>query len=139
MVPLPGPNGGAVVAHAETTEVKRAEIDAQRIRQELAHSARVFTMGELTASLAHELNQPLAGIRTNAQAAQRFLDATPPDYSEIRTILWATGYRPDYSWLKVPVLDRKGRMRHDGGVTPAGGLYVMGLQFLRRRKSAFRG
>jgi len=56
---------------------------------------------------------------------------------EIRTILWATGYRPDYSWLKVPVLDRKGRMRHDGGVTPAPGLYVMGLQFLRRRKSAF--
>ena len=56
---------------------------------------------------------------------------------EIRTILWATGYRPDYSWLKVPVLDRKGRLRHDGGVTPSPGLYVMGLQFLRRRKSAF--
>jgi C4-dicarboxylate-specific signal transduction histidine kinase len=87
VVPLPGPKGGAVVAHAETTDVKRAEIDAQRVRQELAHSARVFTMGELTASLAHELNQPLAGIRTNAQAAQRFLDATPPDYSEIRSIL----------------------------------------------------
>jgi signal transduction histidine kinase/integral membrane sensor domain MASE1 len=87
VVPLPGPDGGAVVAHTETTDVKRAEIDAQRVRQELAHSARVFTMGELTASLAHELNQPLAGIRTNAQAAQRFLDATPPDYSEIRGIL----------------------------------------------------
>ena len=54
----------------------------------------------------------------------------------IRTILWCTGYRPDYSWLEVPVLDRKGRIRHDGGVTDAPGLYVMGLQFLRRRKSA---
>ncbi len=54
----------------------------------------------------------------------------------IRTVLWATGYRPDYSWLQVPVLDRKGRIRHDGGVTPAPGLYVMGLPFLRRRKSS---
>ena len=57
--------------------------------------------------------------------------------SGIRTIIWATGYRPDYSWLQVPVLDRKGRIRHDGGVTASPGLYVMGLQFLRRRKSAF--
>jgi len=87
VVPLPSPDGGAVVAHADMTDLKRAELDAQRIRQELAHSTRVSTMGELTASLAHELNQPLAGIMTNAQAAQRFLDATPPDYSEIRPIL----------------------------------------------------
>ena len=55
---------------------------------------------------------------------------------EIRTILWATGFRADFSWLEVPVLDRRGRIRHDGGVTRAPGLYVMGLQFLRRRKSA---
>ena len=54
----------------------------------------------------------------------------------IRTILWATGYRPDYSWLRVPVLDRKGLVRHDGGITPHAGLYLMGMQFLRRRKSA---
>jgi len=56
---------------------------------------------------------------------------------EIRTILWATGYHPDYSWLDVPVFDRKGRIRHDGGVVDdAPGMYLMGLQFLRRRKSA---
>ncbi len=55
---------------------------------------------------------------------------------EIRTVVWATGYRPDHSWLDVPVFDRKGRIRHDGGATEAPGLYVMGLQFLRRRKSA---
>jgi putative flavoprotein involved in K+ transport len=55
----------------------------------------------------------------------------------IRTIIWATGFRPDYSWLDVPVLDHKGRVRHDGGlVTGAPGLYLMGMQFLRRRKSA---
>jgi putative flavoprotein involved in K+ transport len=56
---------------------------------------------------------------------------------EIRTIVWATGFRPDYSWLDVPVLDRKGQLRHDGGVVSAPGLYVMGLPFLRRRKSSF--
>ena len=56
---------------------------------------------------------------------------------EIGTIVWATGYRPDYSWLGVPVLDRKGRIRHDGGVTDAPGLYVTGLNVLRRRRSSF--
>ena len=54
----------------------------------------------------------------------------------IRTIVWATGYRPDYSWLDLPVLDRKGRIVHDGGViTGAAGAYVLGLPLLRRRKS----
>jgi putative flavoprotein involved in K+ transport len=55
---------------------------------------------------------------------------------EIRTILWATGFRPDHSWLHVPVFDRKGRPRHAGGVADAPGLYLMGLPFMRRRKSA---
>lgn len=55
---------------------------------------------------------------------------------EIRTIIWAGGYRPDYSWLEVPVLDRKGLVRHDGGVVEAPGMYLMGTQFMRRRKSA---
>jgi putative flavoprotein involved in K+ transport len=54
----------------------------------------------------------------------------------IKTIIWATGYRPDYSWLKLPVLDRKGLIRHDGGVVDSPGVYLMGMQFLRRRKSA---
>jgi len=56
---------------------------------------------------------------------------------EFRTIVWATGYRPDYTWLDVPVLDRKGRIRHDGGIAETPGLYVLGLPFLRRRKSSF--
>jgi putative flavoprotein involved in K+ transport len=56
--------------------------------------------------------------------------------SGIRTIVWATGFRPDFSWLDVPVLDRKGRIRHDGGIVECPGLYLMGMQFLRRRKSA---
>jgi putative flavoprotein involved in K+ transport len=55
----------------------------------------------------------------------------------IHTVLWATGYRRDYSWLKVPVVDAAGEIRHDGGVTPSAGLYVLGLNFLRRRRSHF--
>lgn len=54
---------------------------------------------------------------------------------EITTILWATGYRPEYPWLRIPVLDAKGAIRHAGGVTSVPGLYVMGTTFLRRRKS----
>jgi putative flavoprotein involved in K+ transport len=57
---------------------------------------------------------------------------------EIRTIIWATGFQPDYSWLHVPVLDHKGRLRHDGGiVVDAPGIYRIGLNLLRRRKSSF--
>ena len=55
----------------------------------------------------------------------------------IGTVIWATGYRPDYAWLDVPVLDRKGRIRHDGGIVATPGMYVMGLPFMRRRKSSF--
>jgi putative flavoprotein involved in K+ transport len=55
----------------------------------------------------------------------------------IRTVVWATGFRRRYPWLKVPVLDARGEIRHDGGVTPAPGLDVLGLNFLRRRKSTF--
>jgi putative flavoprotein involved in K+ transport len=57
---------------------------------------------------------------------------------EIRSILWCTGFRPDYSWLHLPVLDDKGYLRHDGGVvTDSPGLYALGLPVLRRRKSTF--
>jgi putative flavoprotein involved in K+ transport len=55
----------------------------------------------------------------------------------ISTVIWATGYRPNYSWLQVPVLDAKGLLRHDGGIVNAPGLYAMGLPFMRRRKSSF--
>ena len=56
---------------------------------------------------------------------------------EVRSIVWATGFRPDYSWLHVPVFDDKGELRHDGGVVDAPGLYAIGLPVLRRRKSTF--
>jgi putative flavoprotein involved in K+ transport len=55
----------------------------------------------------------------------------------IDTVVWATGFRRRYPWLRVPVLDRRGEIIHDEGITPADGLYVMGLQFMRRRNSSF--
>ncbi len=68
------------------------------------------------------------------------VEASPPlgldlTSGAIKTIIWATGFRPDYSWLDMPVLDRKGMIRHDGGIVAAPGLYLMGAPFLRRRKS----
>jgi putative flavoprotein involved in K+ transport len=86
-----------------------------------------------------------AGRGAALEPPQRFeptrIDASPPLSLElvrsgIRSVIWATGFRPDYSWLHVPVFDRKGRIRHDGGVVDAAGMYLMGAQFLRRRKSA---
>jgi putative flavoprotein involved in K+ transport len=56
---------------------------------------------------------------------------------EIRAIVWATGFRPDYQWLDVPVVDAKGQLHHDGGVVDSPGLYALGLPVLRRRKSTF--
>ena len=84
------------------------------------------------------------GLDDDVEPPHRFapteLEAAPPlsmdlGSGAIRTIIWATGFRPDYSWLDVPVLDRKTRVRHDGGVVEAPGMYLMGIQFLRRRKS----
>lgn len=56
---------------------------------------------------------------------------------EVGTIVWATGFRPDYRWLDVPVIDEKGRLRHEGGVLDSPGLYALGLPLLRRRRSTF--
>ncbi len=69
------------------------------------------------------------------------VDASPPlgmdlTSGAIRTIIWATGFRPDYTWLDVPVRDRKGFIRHDGGIVDAPGMYLLGMPFLRRRKSS---
>jgi signal transduction histidine kinase len=76
---------GEVFANALSR--KQTELEAQRLRQDLAHIGRVSVMGELTASLAHELNQPLTAILSNAQAAQRLLAADVVNLEEVREIL----------------------------------------------------
>ncbi len=71
----------------EITERNRSEEESRRLREELAHLTRVATIGELTTSLAHELNQPLAAIMSNAQAVKRLLKSDTPDMSEVRDAL----------------------------------------------------
>jgi len=66
---------------------RRAEARAHRQQEELAHISRVSTLGELATSMAHELNQPLGAILSNAEAAELFLKQDPPPLGEIRTIL----------------------------------------------------
>ena len=87
-----------------------------------------------------------SGADDDVPPPHRFAPTTVPEpprldldlaRGEIRTIIWATGFRPDYSWLDVDVLDAKGMVRHDGGVADAPGMYVIGMPFLRRRKSSF--
>ncbi len=68
-----------IIQHGKS---RRAEKEAQRLRDERFHISRVLSMGEIAASLAHELNQPLSAIRSYAQAAQRFLANAPPEPDE---------------------------------------------------------
>ena len=75
---------GLIIQHQKR---RRAELAAKRHREELAHVARRATLGEVTASLAHELNQPLTAILSSAQAARRFLNGPDPDLNRVSTIL----------------------------------------------------
>ena len=91
---LPSHNDRGVAFAIDLTERKRSEQrlresreEAQRLQQDLSHVGRVSTMGELTASLAHELHQPLTAILTNAQAAQRLIAAKNLDLTELGEIL----------------------------------------------------
>jgi signal transduction histidine kinase len=84
---LERPEGGAVVTHLDISNRKRAEIEVRRNLDEIAHLNRVAAMGELTASVAHEINQPLTAILSNAQAACRLLNSKSPDLTEVRECL----------------------------------------------------
>jgi putative flavoprotein involved in K+ transport len=85
------------------------------------------------------------GLEDEVGESERYsptrVEDSPPltlDLTRFSNVIWATGFRPDYSWLHARVLDRRGRLRHDAGaVTGAPGLYRIGLNMLRRRKSSF--
>jgi PAS domain S-box-containing protein len=86
--PIHTPEGNLVLTTiVDITERKQVESELQWNRQELAHLTRVATVGELTTSVAHELNQPLGAILSNAEAAEMFLAAEPPALDEVRNIL----------------------------------------------------
>ena len=104
-----------------------------------------------TAAAEHRLQRLLAKLDRTADSLQHYvpmervpsirLDA-PATTLDLRaegitSVVWATGFRRDYAWLDMPVFDAAGEIVHDGGVTAAPGLYVLGLNFMRRRNSSF--
>ena len=82
-----------------------------------------------------EFEPPVRYLRTRVEDSPPLLMNLAKH--NIKTILWATGYRPDYTWLNLPIFDSKGRIRHEGGIVNAPGIYLMGMPLLRRRKSSF--
>jgi putative flavoprotein involved in K+ transport len=108
-------------------------------------------LAETTAAAQRTLERLLARIDAAADAEGAPSESWPPAFEaiasspttldlcaeRIRTVVWATGFRRDYAWLQVAVLDAAGEIVHRGGITPSPGLYVLGLRFLRRRRSNF--
>jgi len=87
VLPLRRPEGGAVIYRQDITLQQRSRLEAERLRRDLTHVGRVTTMGEMAAALAHELNQPLTAILSNAHAGERYLAQGAPPLGEIREIL----------------------------------------------------
>jgi C4-dicarboxylate-specific signal transduction histidine kinase len=89
-IPRYAPDGtfaGYIGSCMDISDGKQGELQLQEQRAELTHLSRVAVLGELTGALAHELNQPLTAILSNAQAAQRFLAQQPASLSEVHEIL----------------------------------------------------
>ena len=110
-VPLERPEGGAVVSHTDISERRLAEMEAERSRQELAHAARVFTLGEMATALAHELNQPLAAILSNAQATLRAAPASAEEVEEVLRDIAQDAARGGQIIARVRELARRGESR----------------------------
>ena len=87
VLPLQRPEWGAIVYRQDITPQQRSRLEAERLRRDLTHAGRVTTMGEMAAALAHELNQPLTAILSNAHAGERYLAHAEPPLGEVREIL----------------------------------------------------
>lgn len=109
----------------------RAQIEKAHLRTE-----RVLTRID-----AHIAKQRTTAPRTGPRIPAPSLTGDPKALNladaGIKTVVWATGFRREYPWLRVPVIDSTGEIRQSGGITPVPGLYTLGLPFMRRRKSTF--
>lgn len=146
-------------ADHRTLDLKRLQEEGVRLtgRAEGSVGGRMFFADELVEAIA-AADLKLAGLRMRIDRyieqsglggqigpEEPFEPVPIPDSpasldlrsAGIRTVLWATGFRRSYPWLRVPVLAPSGEIRHDRGVTQASGLYAIGLNFLRRRSSSF--
>ena len=105
-----------------------ADLKLNRLLERIDRWVDEHRVGDLVAA-----PERFAPTRVEARPRLRLDTAKEP----IATLIWATGFRPDYSWLEAPTLDARGRLRHDGGIAAAPGLYTLGLTFMRRRKSSY--
>jgi putative flavoprotein involved in K+ transport len=105
-----------------------ADLKLNRLLERIDRWVDERRVGDLVAA-----PERFAPTRVDARPRLKLDTAKEP----IATLIWATGFRPDYSWLEAPTLDAKGRLRHDGGIMAAAGLYTLGLSFMRRRKSSY--
>jgi PAS domain S-box-containing protein len=112
--PLYRQEGGAIITHLNITKRHQAELEAQTLLHELAHVSRVAVVGELTASVTHELSQPLMAIQTHAQAAKRAIsDKTfaPADLEEIVSDILADNSRAEKILQQLRAFLKKDRVR----------------------------
>ena len=111
--PLCRQEGGGIITHLNITKRYRAEVQAQTLLHELAHVSRVAVLGELTASVTHELSQPLMAIQTHAHAAKRMLadkGATHADFEELVSDILADNSRAEKILQQLRALLKKGRV-----------------------------
>jgi len=132
--------GIRLVGHFTDSGGSKAEFDGDLDRTTSAAHKRMLRC--LDRIDAHIADHGLQAIAPDPAARVPFLaqgDATALDLKRegIRSVVWATGYIRRYPWLKAPVLDQRGEIVHRGGVTSSPGLFVLGLTFLRRRRSSF--
>ncbi|WP_209428187.1 NAD(P)/FAD-dependent oxidoreductase [Pararhodobacter sp. SW119] len=132
--------GVQLVGHAHGAEGARLKLSGTLAADLDAAEARCHrTLARIDAFIDHTgLDAPADPDAWQAPDAAR----TGPATLDLRgrgigTVIFATGYRRDYGWLDLPVLDAQGELLHEGGVLPLAGLYALGLPFLRRRSSSF--
>jgi len=132
-------NGARIAGRLRGFEGTRAWFDDDLVATTAASDAKLAMLLKRLDEFAAEWRdlvdpEPFEPIWPTFLEAPAIVDL---EAERITSVVWATGYRRAYPWLRVPVLDRRGSIAHRGGVTAAAGLYVLGMQFQRRRNSNF--
>jgi putative flavoprotein involved in K+ transport len=134
--------GVLIVGRLLTVDGHRLHFDDDLVKTTVAADAKLATLlARLDRLAGNGAIGPLVGEPEPFEPLWPAFVSAPTDLhlkaAGIDTVIWATGYRRTYSWLKMPLLDARGELRHHGGVTPRAGVYAIGLPFLRTRKSSF--
>jgi putative flavoprotein involved in K+ transport len=130
--------GVRLVGAATAIDGQQVHFDGS-LRQTISHADQKLTriLDRIDAFADASGMGSAAGRRPDAIACGRGPQSLDLKAAGISSVLWATGYKRTYPWLKMPVTDARGELIHRGGITPADGLYALGLMFQRRRKSNY--